>query len=116
MTAWKPLAFDAVWVLLFAVVGRLSHGESLDLLGIASTLWPFLVALVGCQVAMVGMKWPMERLLPGLAAWLGTVLFGMLIRSRNGDSVEVSFVIVATLFLGLGMVGWRLINRWRTAR
>lgn len=109
MVWWKALGLDLIWVLLFAVIGRLSHGEPADPLGVLITAWPFVVALVGMTVALIGMNRPTEQLLNGAVLWAGTLGFGMLIRANDGEGVQISFVIVAGVFLALGFMGWRLI-------
>jgi UPF0716 family protein affecting phage T7 exclusion len=39
--------------------------------------------------------------------WLSTVLVGMLLRAASGAGVQTSFVVVATVVLGLFLLGWR---------
>ena len=53
----------------------------------------------------------------GLAVWLGTLVIGMILRRTVFDKgTAPSFVVVATLFLGLFLLGWRLVARWVTGR
>lgn len=113
MKWWTTLGLDLVWLLVFAVIGRLSHGESADPVGIIDTAWPFVVALVGMTVAVIGFKWAPENLGPGTLIWVGTVVFGMLIRANHGATAQVAFIIVASVVIGLGLLGWRLGNRLR---
>ena len=40
MKWWTTLGLDLAWVLIFAVIGRLSHGEAADPFGVAVTAWP----------------------------------------------------------------------------
>ncbi|MGO1385481.1 MAG: DUF3054 domain-containing protein [Arachnia sp.] len=106
-----PAIIDLVLVLIFAVVGRASHAETLTVLGIAQTGWPFLVACV--------IGWLVVSLLDddgygprsALVIWLVTVLGGMGLRITSGDTAEIAFVIVATLFLFSALFGWRLLAR-----
>lgn len=116
MKWWTTLTLDLLVVLVFATIGRLSHAEGADPSGIASTAWPFVVALVGMTVALLGMKRPTEQLLNGGIIWLGTLAFGMWIRANSGDGVQLSFVVVAGIFLIVGMLGWRLIAGRRRGR
>ena len=83
----------------------------IDLAGLADTAWPFIVALAGVTVALLGMRRSPELLVNGLFVWLGTLGFGMWIRANSGAGVQVSFVIVAGLFLLEGMLGWRVGDR-----
>ena len=50
---WPAIAVDVIAVVVFAIVGRSSHGETNDLLGVAVTAWPF---LVGCLIGLVGAR------------------------------------------------------------
>ncbi len=100
---------DAVAVLAFVTMGRSSHAEGITIAGVASTAWPF---LVGAAVGWVlGRLWRAPlRVVPGaLVCWVATVAVGMGLRALAGQGTAASFVIVATLFLGATLVGWRLV-------
>ena len=109
---------DVVVVLLFAAIGRQNHGEQGTVVGVLVVAWPFLVGLAAswALVRWRSRVWPV-RVGPAIVLWLGTVLVGMLLRAATGRGVAVSFVVVATLFLGLVLLGWRallpLVRRWR---
>jgi len=109
MKWWTTLGLDLVWVLVFAVIGRLSHGEAADPSGIVTTAWPFLIGLIGTSWVLIGLKRPTDQLLNGAIVWVGTLGFGMWIRAASGEGVQFSFVIVAGIFLAIGLIGWRLI-------
>jgi hypothetical protein len=47
----------------------------------------------------------------GLGAWLGTAGLGMVLRVVAGQGTAVAFVGVALAFLGLFLLGWRLLAR-----
>ncbi|WP_353116074.1 DUF3054 domain-containing protein [Microbacterium sp.] len=104
------LVVDAVLVLVFAVIGRVSHKE--DALGFLLTAWPFLVALLAGHLLAAllparprrpwGMWW-------GVVVWAVTVAGGMLLRVVAGGTAAVPFIIVATLVLALFLLGWRAI-------
>lgn len=107
----RPLliAIDLLLVLVFAVIGRASHGEALDVAGIATTAWPFLAAcLVGWLViSMLGTDGLGAR--PAVIVWLVTVLGGLALRLVTGATAALPFVVVATIVLALFLFGWRLI-------
>ncbi|MFN8120500.1 MAG: DUF3054 domain-containing protein [Micropruina glycogenica] len=116
MKWWTTLGLDLIVVLLFATIGRLSHGEAADPLGILTTAWPFVIALAGVTVALIGMQRPTDTWLNGLFVWAGTLGFGMWIRANWGEGVQASFVVVAGIFLGALMIGWRVIAARRSTQ
>ena len=104
------LLVDAVFVLVFAAIGRASHQE--DPAGFLLTAWPFLVALLLGHAAALALPARPRRpwsLLWGAVVWVVTVAGGMLLRVLSGDTAEVPFIIVATLVLGLFLLGWRAL-------
>jgi Protein of unknown function (DUF3054) len=104
---------DVACVLVFVIIGRASHGE--DLIGVASTAWPFLAGLAGGWLATAGLAgraWQPFGLWPaGVGAWLGAVALGMLFRVVSGQGTAPAFIGVALAFLGLFLLGWRLLGR-----
>lgn len=112
---------DAVLVLIFAAIGRASHGESP--LEFYLTAWPFLIALVvGYAVAALV---PMRPRRPwslgwGVVVWVITVAGGVLLRIASGTTAETPFIIVASIVLAAFLLGWRLIallvRRYRGTR
>ncbi|MEA9986753.1 MULTISPECIES: DUF3054 domain-containing protein [Subtercola] len=108
--------FDVVLVLVFVLIGRSSHSEGFSLAGTLTTWWPFLIGLaVGWAVSRAWRR-PFGIRLPGLSIWLLTVLVGMLLRTVSSQGVEVSFVIVATIVIGVFLLGWRAIAAAVAAR
>lgn len=104
------LIVDAVLVLIFAVIGRASHQE--DPAGFLLTAWPFLVALLaGHALAALMGSGPRRpwSLLWGVTVWVVTVAGGMLLRLVAGDTAQIPFIIVATIVLGVFLVGWRAL-------
>lgn len=101
---------DAVFVLVFAVIGRASHDE--DPLGFFITAWPFLVALVAGHLLAAGLTRSPRRpwSLPwGAIVWIVTVAGGMLLRLATGDTAQLPFIIVATITLAVFLLGWRAL-------
>ena len=114
MVRLRWLLIDLVLVVVFAAVGRASHGESVA--GTFLTAWPFLVAcLVAWVVLLVlgddGLGWR-----AGLVVWLVTLIGGMALRVVAGDTAAVAFIVVATLFTGATLLGWRVVARLLAAR
>ncbi|MGN6522404.1 MAG: DUF3054 domain-containing protein [Actinomycetes bacterium] len=110
MRAGIALVIDAALVLLFAALGRSAHHEAEGFLGVLATAWPF---LVGVGLAWLGTwAWRGRRptsLAVGIPAWLSAVVVGMLLRRSVGEGTALSFVLVATVVLGLFLVGWRVL-------
>lgn len=102
---------DVVLVLIFAVIGRASHEENPS--GFLLTAWPFLVALLFGHLLAALLPGRPRRpwsVLWGAVVWIVTVTGGMLLRVVSGDTAEVPFIIVATLVLGVFLVGWRAVT------
>ncbi len=97
---------DVIAIVIFAIVGRSSHAEGTDLLGVFRTAWPFLVgALLGM---LAGRIWRAPATpTSGIAIWLGALVAGMLLRYATGGGVQFSFVLVAGIVLALFLIGWR---------
>ncbi len=112
------IVVDAACIALFVIIGRSSHHQGnavIETLRIAS---PFLIALVATWAAVTALKLPGGRtLIGGVLIWLGTVGIGLLLRRfAFDDGTAIAFIIVATLFLGLLMNGWRATIGRRWAR
>jgi hypothetical protein len=105
----KPIivaaALDAALVLVFATIGRLSHGESLAGLGV--TYWPFLGGLIIGWLLLRAWRRPRSLVWTGLGIWIATVIGGLLLRLASGQGVQLSFAIVTTIVLGIFLLGWR---------
>jgi hypothetical protein len=96
---------DAALVLVFAAIGRASHGE--DLLGVLTTWWPFLGGLTIGWLIMRAWHAPQRIVYTGLGVWLWTVAGGLLLRVVSGQGVQPSFIVVTAIVLGVFLVGWR---------
>jgi hypothetical protein len=109
-----PLAagLDVFFVALFVAVGRRNHDEDPGIAGLVETAAPFLIGLVVAWILVRAWRTPTD-LASGVWIWLITVAGGMLLRRTVFDrGTAVSFVIVATVFLGMFLLGWRAIVTW----
>ena len=110
---------DLAVVVAFAAIGRASHDSDV-LGGLWMTAWPFLVGLVGGWLIARAWRRPLTVIRTGIPVWLSTVVIGMLLRAVSGQGTAVAFIVVATLTLGLLLIGWRsvvaLVVRARTRR
>jgi hypothetical protein len=105
------IAIDLVLVVVFAVIGRASHGESVSVGGVLVTGWPFLVAcLLGSVLACLVLR--LAWLREGLLVWVVTLVVGMLLRGIAGGGLAVAFLIVAAVVLAVLLIGWRMVA-WR---
>lgn len=76
--------------------------------GTVATAWPFLAgAAVGEVAAIVARRRP-ESPATGAVVAAGAVVVGMTLRRLAGGGTPASFVLVATTFLTLFLLGWRL--------
>jgi len=87
---------DIVSVIVFAAVGRASHDESADVLGLLATAAPFGLGLLAAWAT------PLVR-----ARLAGTAAIGLLVRLAFLDRLPLSFAVVATCALGVLLLGWR---------
>ncbi len=105
------LGADVACVLLFCAVGRRSHDEGLNVVGVATTAWPFLSGTaVGWFVARAWRR-PTVLLPTGVVVWVCTVAVGMLLRTATSAGVAASFVVVASTATALLLLGWRAALR-----
>lgn len=102
-------ALDVGLVTVFAVIGRRSHAEAADAVGLFRTLWPFLAGLALGWALARAWRAPLA-VRRALVVWPVTVAVGMLLRVASGQGVQVSFVVVATVVLGVFLLGWRAIG------
>jgi hypothetical protein len=114
-TRAAPLV-DTVCVLVFVVIGRAAHSHGLDPAGVASTAWPFVSGLAVGWLLVARRHCDGASLRAGLVVWLSTVALGMTLRVVADQGIAVAFVAVALAFLGLFLLGWRLVALEVSAR
>ncbi|KUI19774.1 hypothetical protein AU193_07685 [Mycobacterium sp. GA-1285] len=105
--ALTALATDVACLIVFATIGRRSHGEGLDLAGIAETAWPFVSGALAGWVLSLGWRRPYSLVPTGLAVWLCTIVLGMLLRKLTSAGVAPSFIVVASISTAVLLLGWR---------
>ena len=111
------LALDTVLVVLFAAIGRRNHAETGALTAILTTAWPFLAGMAaGWLISLFILRRVPLRVRAGVTVVIATVALGMVIRGVTGQGTAFSFIVVATLFLGAAMLGWRWASRLTASR
>jgi len=105
------LALDIFSVLLFVAVGRRNHNESAGITGVVEVALPFLIALICGWLVTRAWRKP-DATKNGVVIWLVTVVLGLLLRNFIFErGTATPFIIVATVVLGVLLVGRRLIMR-----
>jgi len=100
---------DLASVVLFVVIGRRSHDEGEAARELLKTLAPFLIGLVAGWTVLIATARRAVAWRSGVIVWISTVVVGMLLRRLAFNrGTALSFVVVATVFLGVFVVGWRL--------
>lgn len=102
--AARALALDVICVMALVVIGTRNHDTDTGFTGVMSVGAPFIVALVAVHAVLLATN----KQSMTVAVWLGTVGIGMVLRNVVfGRGTALAFVIVATVFLGASMFGWR---------
>ncbi len=100
---------DIAAIVVFVAIGRRNHDEGTAVDGIATVATPFLIALAVGWIVSRAWKHPM-KVDTAFIIWPITVAVGMVLRNLVFDrGTALPFIIVATLVIGLFLVGWRLI-------
>ena len=98
---------DTGFVVLFVAIGRRNHNQDPGVSGLIETAAPFIIALAVAWVVAQAWKRP-TAIRTGLIVWPLVVAVGMVLRRFVfDDGTAASFVIVATVFLGVFLIGWR---------
>jgi hypothetical protein len=116
MKALASTVLDVCCVLAFVAIGRHTHHDGASVAGVWHTAWPFLAGLaIGLGTARAWRR-PLAVIPAGLGAWLGAALAGMALRVLAGQGTALAFIGVTVAFLGLFILGWRVVARIVTAR
>jgi hypothetical protein len=103
------LGLDTFFVVLFVAIGRREHERDSAIAGLIGTAAPFVIALAIAWLALRAWQRPTSWT-TGVGIWAITLVVGMMLRNLVfGDGTATSFVIVATVFLALFLIGWRAI-------
>jgi hypothetical protein len=104
------MAYDAALICIFAAIGRRSHAETGALLSVLATAWPFLAGMAaGWLISLLALRRVPLTVRDGIPVWLCAVTIGMVLRGLTHAGTAFSFIVVATLFLGAVLLGWRAV-------
>jgi putative flippase GtrA len=120
-SAWAlPLGVDLVVVLLFAMLGRLSHDAGNLVAGTLSTAAPFVLGLLAgwLRAPCAGLPSATMARSVRFGWWLlgWTMAGGVVLRALTGQGLAPAFLVVAAAVLAVGLVARRWIARWWTGR
>jgi hypothetical protein len=112
---WVAAVADALVVVVFVAIGRRTHHSGGDVEGFFGVLWPFAAGLVVGWLATGLARAPLS-LRRAAGAWVITVVIGVALRIVvQGHEWKPTFAIVALLFFGAAMLGWRAVVLARVA-
>ncbi|MCB0115959.1 MAG: DUF3054 domain-containing protein, partial [Caldilineaceae bacterium] len=110
---------DVLALLIFVIIGRLSHGFTSDwLINVARIATPFLIGwfvvafVVGAYRADL-LTSPASMMARAAAAWIVGDLLAFAIRSFVfQNNVTLPFALTSVAFTGLFLLGWRAVYLW----
>jgi DUF3054 family protein len=101
---------DVLAIMVFAAIGRSSHAEVVDGLGVLTTAAPFLLGLVVGWLVIRAWRAPL-RLPVAVAVWVVVTAIGLGVRAAFTHRLPLTFVVVAAGSLALLLLGWRAVAR-----
>jgi hypothetical protein len=107
LPVWVAAAADVAVVVVFVVIGRRTHHEDAGVGGFFRVLWPFLVGLAAGWGVTGLFRTPLD-LRRASVTWLTTIAVGVALRiAVQGHTFKLAFLVVALVFVGVCMLGWR---------
>ncbi|MFN8034461.1 MAG: DUF3054 domain-containing protein [Acidimicrobiia bacterium] len=108
---WVAALLDLTGLVLFVLLGRRQHHVHAGADELLTTLWPFLAGWFAAAIVFslyrAPLSWPRA-----IATWLVGLPLAIWLRVAWTDHVFFwSFTLVGTAFIGLFLLGWRLIAR-----
>jgi hypothetical protein len=105
----RHFIYDALSVLALVVIGTRNHDTDTGVGGVLYVAAPFWIALVvGWLVSRAHRSSTATS--TGVYIWIITVSLGMVLRNLVFDrGTATAFIVVASVFLGIAINGWRII-------
>jgi uncharacterized membrane protein YbjE (DUF340 family) len=102
-------ALDIAVIVVFVAIGRRNHDEGSAMGEVFRIAAPFLIGLAAGWIVARAWRRPFD-VVTGCTIWVVTIAVGMVLRRTLFDrGTAVSFVIVASVFTGVLLIGWRLV-------
>ena len=109
LSPWIAAAADIAVLVVFVVIGRRTHHSGSYGAGFFRVLWPFAVGLGAGWAISKSWRDPLS-FGRAIVAWAITVCLGVALRvGVEGNAFRPSFTVVAFVFIGAGMLGWRAV-------
>lgn len=106
----QPMIYDLACVLVMVLIGTRNHDQDTGVTGVLGVAAPFWIAVLMAWIVLRAHRAP-RAMSTGAAVWVITVFGGMLLRHFAWDRGTASaFIVVATIFLGATLMGWRAIS------
>ncbi|MSO60356.1 MAG: DUF3054 domain-containing protein [Ilumatobacteraceae bacterium] len=107
----RPVLYDMTCVLIMVLIGTRNHDQDTGVTGVLGVAAPFWIAVFIAWIMLRAHRSP-RALSTGASIWVISVSMGMALRHFVWNrGTAVAFVVVATIFLGATMMGWRTIVR-----
>jgi hypothetical protein len=110
---------DVLALLIFVIVGRLSHGFTSDwLINVVRIVTPFLIGWFVVAIPVGAYRSdlltsPGQLMLRSAAAWIVGNLIAFAVRAfLFQNNVTIPFALTSVAFTGLFLLGWRAVYLW----
>ena len=98
-------------IVVFVAIGRRNHDEGSAIGEVFRIAAPFLIGLAAGWIVARAWRRPFD-VVTGCTIWVVTIALGMVLRRTLFDrGTAFSFIVVASVFTGVLLIGWRLVAR-----
>ena len=104
---------DIASLMIFATIGRVSHGEALSLMDSFGTALPFIIGFTGASILSggYGTSAITSPITTAARSWVTGIPAGLVIRTiiRGGHVPEATFILISMAVTGVFVIGWRSV-------